>query len=677
MARVIGGATLTRTGDVIGTAAYMAPEQAEGLQVDAAADVYSLALVTYEALTGVNPVRTGTAAQRARRLGAYLPPLRRQRRDLPHGLGRAMDLALRPRARERGSLEELQAALVEALPTLADTPGVVTSPWPRLATDPATGDHEIDVARWSTPPRASRPRGARPAAHDRRARQRRGGRGHAGMPAWPERGLAGAATAALTWWLSASVLAHPVIAPAAAALVAAVIVAALPRIGWLVAIGSLVVSAAAQQRPGAAVLIGLGAAGSNRPDAAAGHGVEPRGRGARAGARRPRRRVARARRARRDRLAPRGARRHRLDLDRPDRAARRYERVPEPASRHAATAHLERVADQTATVVLRPILTSGALAAAPVWAVAAVTLPWLVRNRSLTLDTVFVVVWSATLVSATGAAISIVHAGTTQPTERTALDRCVRGCADRACSKLARTVAHRPRSRRSFVAWERPAGQLMSVLRSLESKIAGLVEGTFSRAFRSEVRPVEIARKLAREMEEHKSLSVSRTYVPNEYRVFLSPRDRERFADYEDALATELAGYLLEYARRERLALMARPVIEFETDDRLGLGEFGIQTGPIQAPQDCAGGAGSGAGRTAPVGADDDLQRRRASRPSRSRSGRAPARRRRCCCSTASGWWWARQARRSGAVGSATWCSTIPTYRANTRRSVLVADRGC
>ena len=69
----------------------------------------------------------------------------------------------------------------------------------------------------------------------------------------------------------------------------------------------------------------------------------------------------------------------------------------------------------------------------------------------------------------------------------------------------------------------------MSVLRSLESKIADLVEGTFSRVFRSEVRPVELARKLAREMEEHKSYSVSRTYVPNEYVVFLSPRDREQF----------------------------------------------------------------------------------------------------------------------------------------------------
>jgi Protein of unknown function (DUF3662)/FHA domain len=124
----------------------------------------------------------------------------------------------------------------------------------------------------------------------------------------------------------------------------------------------------------------------------------------------------------------------------------------------------------------------------------------------------------------------------------------------------------------------------MSVLRSLENKIAGLVEGTFSRAFRSEVRPVEIARKLAREMEEHKSSSLSRTYVPNEYRVFLSARDRERFADYESALAEELAGYVLEYARRERLAMLSRPVVRFETDRRLGLGEFGIQTGVVQPP---------------------------------------------------------------------------------------------
>jgi len=122
----------------------------------------------------------------------------------------------------------------------------------------------------------------------------------------------------------------------------------------------------------------------------------------------------------------------------------------------------------------------------------------------------------------------------------------------------------------------------MTVLRNIESKIAGLVEGTFSRAFRSEVRPVEIARRLTREMEEHKSLSVSRVYVPNEYFVYLSPPDRERFSDYEDALKTELAGYLLEHARGERFALLSRPQITFRTDDRLRLGEFGIQARVVQ-----------------------------------------------------------------------------------------------
>ncbi len=122
----------------------------------------------------------------------------------------------------------------------------------------------------------------------------------------------------------------------------------------------------------------------------------------------------------------------------------------------------------------------------------------------------------------------------------------------------------------------------MPVLRSLENKIAGAIEGTFNRVFRSEVRPLEIARKLAREMEEHRYPTLSRTYVPNEYRVFLSPRDRERFASYEDALIDELAGYLLEHARRERFALLSSPLIEFETDERLGLGEFGIETAVVE-----------------------------------------------------------------------------------------------
>jgi hypothetical protein len=117
----------------------------------------------------------------------------------------------------------------------------------------------------------------------------------------------------------------------------------------------------------------------------------------------------------------------------------------------------------------------------------------------------------------------------------------------------------------------------VSVLRNLEAKLEGLVEGAFSRAFRSQVQPVELARKLAKEMEDAKSVSLSRTYVPNQFWVYLSPEDRERFESYEDGLKKELSDYLLEHARSHGLALLTRPTIELETDDRLSLGEFGIQ----------------------------------------------------------------------------------------------------
>ena len=126
----------------------------------------------------------------------------------------------------------------------------------------------------------------------------------------------------------------------------------------------------------------------------------------------------------------------------------------------------------------------------------------------------------------------------------------------------------------------------MSVLRNLEAKLGGLVEGAFSRAFKSSVEPVELARKLAKEMEESKAVSVSRVYVPNHYRVFLSPPDREQFSSYEPALRKELSDYLLEHARSERLALTSRPAVEFMTDERLSLGEFGIQAQLLTGPDE-------------------------------------------------------------------------------------------
>ena len=123
----------------------------------------------------------------------------------------------------------------------------------------------------------------------------------------------------------------------------------------------------------------------------------------------------------------------------------------------------------------------------------------------------------------------------------------------------------------------------MNVLKNLESKIAGLVEGTFGRVFRSEVRPIELARKLAREMDEHRTVSVSRIYAPNEYMVWLSPEDRARYDGVEDQVIDELAAYLLEHARQEDLALASRPQITFNTDERLSLGEFGIQARLVKA----------------------------------------------------------------------------------------------
>jgi hypothetical protein len=118
----------------------------------------------------------------------------------------------------------------------------------------------------------------------------------------------------------------------------------------------------------------------------------------------------------------------------------------------------------------------------------------------------------------------------------------------------------------------------MNVLKSVETTIANLLEGAFGRIFRSEVRPVELARKLAREMDEHRTESLSRVYAPSEFSIWLSERDRARYEGVEHEVIDELCAYLLEHARREGLILSSPPHIAFHTDERLALGEFGIQT---------------------------------------------------------------------------------------------------
>ena len=124
----------------------------------------------------------------------------------------------------------------------------------------------------------------------------------------------------------------------------------------------------------------------------------------------------------------------------------------------------------------------------------------------------------------------------------------------------------------------------MSALRNVEDTIGGFVERVFGRLFRGHVEPVELARKLAREMEDHKTVSVSRVYVPNEYVVYLSPTDRNRFASFEASLTTELGVYLSERARHEGLTLLSQPKVTLEADTDLRVGEYGIACRVVDPP---------------------------------------------------------------------------------------------
>ncbi|MGI9117347.1 MAG: DUF3662 domain-containing protein, partial [Gaiellales bacterium] len=124
----------------------------------------------------------------------------------------------------------------------------------------------------------------------------------------------------------------------------------------------------------------------------------------------------------------------------------------------------------------------------------------------------------------------------------------------------------------------------MGFLRRIESKLEGVFEGGIGRTFKSNVQPVELARKLAKEMDDNKVISVQTVYVPNAYTVYLAPEDREQFVAYEARLRTELAGYLTEHARREGYSLPNRARVMIETADELDVGTFGIAAEMEETP---------------------------------------------------------------------------------------------
>lgn len=124
VAHLAGDAPLTAAGDVVGTLAYMSPEQAEGRPAGPEADVYSLALTLYECWSGENPNRRATPAATARAIGGRARRLRRLRPDLPRELTETIDACLSPRPAHRPSLEELGTAIEDSLDQLADNPAV-------------------------------------------------------------------------------------------------------------------------------------------------------------------------------------------------------------------------------------------------------------------------------------------------------------------------------------------------------------------------------------------------------------------------------------------------------------------------------------------------------------------------------------------------------------------------
>lgn len=117
----------------------------------------------------------------------------------------------------------------------------------------------------------------------------------------------------------------------------------------------------------------------------------------------------------------------------------------------------------------------------------------------------------------------------------------------------------------------------MGVGRSIEQRLEGLVEGFFTKVFRSGLQPVEVGRRILREMAEGKTVSVNRIYAPNEFHVLMGPDDHSRFAQMEAGLQREFSDLVIEEAKENRWNLMGLPRISFESVDKMGKGEFRVE----------------------------------------------------------------------------------------------------
>ena len=128
-------------------------------------------------------------------------------------------------------------------------------------------------------------------------------------------------------------------------------------------------------------------------------------------------------------------------------------------------------------------------------------------------------------------------------------------------------------------------------LQQFERRLERLVEGVFAKAFRSGLQPVELARRLVREMDRHRTVGVRGVTVPNLYRIALSPADHASFSGYGGALSADLAAGVREHAREEGYVFVGPVEVVLEEDANLGPGTFLVAGEYAEAPGGGTGGA--------------------------------------------------------------------------------------
>jgi len=128
-------------------------------------------------------------------------------------------------------------------------------------------------------------------------------------------------------------------------------------------------------------------------------------------------------------------------------------------------------------------------------------------------------------------------------------------------------------------------------LQGFEQRLERLVEGVFAKTFRSGLKPVEIGRRLTRDMDLHRTLGVNGPLAPNHFTVALSPGDSEQFDSYAEVLTRELAEAARDHARAERYGFVGPVHVELHVDDSLATGQFLVTSGFQEAPGGAAVGS--------------------------------------------------------------------------------------